>query len=313
MPTYSLAENEIGLQSNEVNVEVNPKNPGPHENVTITISSYATDLDKAIISWQTKNNELQSGIGQKKYVIKTGEVDIPIVVNISIKPVGSMDTITKKITIIPSEIDIMWESVDGYTPPFYRGKSLPINGSTIKAVAIPSTNYIKSGYGSITYIWKNNDSVKEDASGYNKNYYIFKNSLFDKNNKIGVIASSVDGNYKAEKYINIPLYKPKIVFYKKSPTESILYNNSIDNDTITSEKETTIVAEPYFFSSPYQKTNSDIVYSWKINDKNIQTPTIKNELTIKPVSSNGYATISLTIENLNELFQKVTNKIKIKL
>lgn len=311
IPCFSSAENEIGLQSSEINVEINPENPGPHEDVIVNISSYATDLNKAIISWQVPSVDEASGIGKTSYKIKTGAIDIPITINISIKPVGSMDTITKKIVIIPSEIEIMWESVDGYAPPFYKGKKLPISGGTIKAVAIPNTGYIKSGSGSITYTWANNGSVIDTASGYNKNYYLFKNSLFDEVNNISVMASSVSGDYSAEKTVEIPLYKPKIIFYEKSPTEGTLYNKAISDNTYITNDEMTIVAEPYFLS--LKDNNDKFTYTWKINDKDIATPINKTELTIRPTSRGGYATVGLTIENMTELFQKISNSIKLEL
>lgn len=311
IPYFSSAENQIDVTDNEINVSINPNNPRPYEDVTISISSYSTDLNKASISWQSGNGNPLSGIGKTSYTIKTGDADISISITIDIRPANSMSTITKQIFITPSEMDIMWEAVDGYTPPFYKGKSLPVSGSLIKVVAIPSSNTIKTGSGSITYTWKNSDSVVEEASGYNKNSYVFKNSLFDNTNNISVTASSVSGNYDAEKDIEIPVYKPKIVFYKKSPTEGILYDNALENNSFLSENEMTIVAEPYFLSL---KGNEDkFTYTWQINGKNIETPTKKTELTIRPTSRGGYANIGLTMENLNELFQKVSNQLKLEL
>jgi len=220
-----------------------------------------------------------------------------------------MNAVIKTIAVYPSEVEIMWESADGYTPPFYKGKSLPISGGLIKAVAIPNTKTIQSGNGSISYTWKNDDAVVDSASGYNKNSYIFKNSMFDDINNISVEASSVAGNYSATNSIQIPLYKPILVFYKKSPTDGILYNNALGTEATMSEDEVTLVAEPYFMSI---KGNEDSInYNWKINDNDITTPSQKTELTVRPTSRGGYATIDLVIENVSELFQKVSGQLKL--
>lgn len=307
----SFAETQIEIQEGEIGVEINPNNPEPYQDVTISINSYATDLNKAIITWQTEAGTVLYGIGKTSYSFKAGGPDISSVINISIKPVGSMSTISKKIVLTPSEIEIMWESVDGYTPPFYKGKSFPISGGLIKAVAIPNSKTIKSGSGSISYTWKNNDSVVQDASGYNKNSFTFKNSMFDGINNITVNASSVNDNYSAEKTIQIPVYKPKIIFYKKSPTEGVLYNNALNKETTMSEDEVTIVAEPYFLSIKGNENNFN--YTWQINGEGIQTPSKKTELTVRPTSRGGYATINLVIENINELFQKASNQLKLNL
>lgn len=311
IPNFSFAETQIEVQEGEIRIETNPSNPQPYKDVVVNISSYATDLNKAVITWQVGQKTVLSGIGKTSYSFKTQGVDSVTIINITISPAGSVNTITKKIAITPSETEIMWESVGGHTPPFYKGKSLPISGGLIKTVAIPNTNTIKSGSGSLTYTWKNNDSVVLDASGYNKNSYTFKNSMFDGNNKISVIVSSINGNYAAEKTIQIPIYKPKIVFYKKSPTDGILYNNALNENQIITDEEITIIAESYYLS--LKGNEKDLIYSWKINGKEIQTPSTKTELTVRPTSRGGYATINLMIENINELFQKASGQLKLSL
>lgn len=309
-PILSFANTQIQVQANEISTSLSPKNPGPYEDVTITLSSYATDLTKADMEWKINGQTISYGIGKTNYTLKTGEVDTVIVVDVIINPAESTTSISKKIAIYPSEIEIMWESIDGYTPPFYKGKSLPSKGSSLKIVAIPNTKTITSGIGNISYSWKKADSAVTEASGYNKNYYIAKNSLFESDNKITVSASSVSGNYKAEKTIYLPSYDPQIIFYKKSGADGILYNKALKNEEALLENEMTIVAEPYFMTT---KGGDDFNYAWKINGNIVETPSKKNEMTVRPTSRGGYATISLLIKNLDELLQEATRKIKINL
>jgi len=307
----SQAENQIEIQDSEISVETSPNNPGSYENVTINISSYATDLNKAIITWQTGGGTVLSGIGKTSYSFKTGAPDTINIINISIQPVGSMSTITKTINIVPTEVEIMWEVISSYVPPFYKGKALPISGSLIKAVAIPNTKTIQSGIGSMAYVWKNSGETKQDVSGYNKNFYIFKNSLFEEKNEVTVNVTSVSGNFGAEKTIEIPTFKPKLIFYKKSPTEGILYNQALNKEIFMSEDEMTVVAEPFFTSLKEKEDN--FIFTWKINGEGIKTPIKKTELTVRPTSKGGYATIDLSIENTKELFQNISNQLKINL
>lgn len=310
-PFVSLAENQIEVQENEITVETSPNNPEPYQDVTINISSYATDLNKAIITWQIGSETVLSGIGKTRYSFKTEGPDTINIIDINIKPVGSMGAISKKIRIVPSEVEIMWESTSGYTPPFYKGKTLPASGSFIKVVAIPNTGTIKIGNGSMVYTWKDAGEVNQEASGYNKNYYIFKNSMFDEKSEITVNVSSVSGNFGAEKTVKIPTYQPKIIFYKKSPIEGTLYNIALDKEAVMTEDEMTLVAEPYFTSFSGKENN--FIFNWKINGSSIQTPAKKSELTIRPTSRGGYATVSLTVENTKELFQKISNSLKLNL
>lgn len=311
IPFISFAESQIEIQEGEISISTSPSNPQPYQNVTITLSSYATDLSKAVITWQSGSNTILSGIGKTSYSFTTGGPNTFNIFDINIVPVGSLNSIGKRVVITPSEIEIMWESIDGYVPPFYKGKALPTSGSMIRAVAIPNTNTIKSGQGSISYTWKNDGSTKLDASGYNKNSYTFKNSMFDSKNTITVTASSVAGNYNAENTIDIPVYDPKIIFYKKSPTEGVLYNKALDKEITLLEDEITIVAEPYFTS--LNGNEDKFTYKWQINGNSIATPSKKTELTVRPSSRGGYATIGLVIENLSELFQKVSNQLRLNL
>ena len=311
MPSFCRAQDQIQIQDEDISVEVTPASPEPYEDVTISLTSYSTDLNKAIITWRKGSEVVISGIGKTSYSFKTNRAGSIMIFDIDIIPAGAMTSISKRITITPSEVEIMWESADGYVPPFYRGKSLPVNGGLIRVVAIPNTDSIQSGIGSITYTWQKAGEAVQDASGYNKNYYVFKNNMMSGSNEVTAMVSSVDGNYTATKTIDIPLFDPKIIFYKKSPTEGTLYNNAINGGTYMPEDEATIVAEPYFMSMDNGVDN--LSYTWQINGNNIQTPAKKKELTIRPTSHGGYATMNITIENMKELFEKVTGNLKINL
>lgn len=311
MPTFSSAEMQIEVGEEEINVEIIPESPEPYQNVTIKISSYATDLNKAIITWQGQSGVVFSGIGKTVYSFKANGPDTVNIFDINITPVGSMNVLNKRIAIYPSEVLLLWESVDGYAPPFYKGKVLPTSGGLIKVVASPNTNKIKSGNGSVTYTWKNKDKTNLEASGYNKNSYVFKNNIFDDKNTITVMAQTVNGSYGAKNTIEIPVFKPKILFYKKSPTEGIFYNKALDKEDVLTDDQMTIVAEPYYIS--LKGKENLFTYDWQINGDPISTPSKKRELTIRPTSRGGYATISLVIENINELFQKVVGQLKLTL
>ncbi len=306
---FSFATNEINPQESDIIATVIPENPQPYQDVTITLSSYATDLNKAMIEWQSGSNTVLSGYGKTSYSFKTLGSNTITIFDIAITVPGSIDTINKRIAINPSEVSLTWEAVDSYTPPFYRGKSFPSPESLIKVIATPNTNTIKQGKGNISYTWKSGDNTVLSASGYNKDSYVFKNSELNDSDKVTVTAESVDGQYNATNTIEIPITTPKVIFYKKSPTEGVLYGQALTNDTFMTEDEATIVAEPYFL--PIKGNEDNFTYSWKINDKDIDTPSKKTELTVRPASRGGYATISVIYENLNTLYQKASGQIKL--
>jgi len=230
---------QIQVQESEISVETAPKNPQPYQEVTIRLSSYATDLSKATITWQSDGGVVLSGIGKTSYTFKAPGADITARFNISITPPGGY-TINKIVYITPAEMDVFWQSENGHTPPFYKGRTLPVTKGSIKVVAIPNTK----NYEDFSFVWKNKDKTMMDSSGYSKNYYVFRNSMFDKIDNITVTASSLENNYVAQKNIDIPILNPEIVFYKKDPAFGIDYNNALINNSSVTDEEITILAEP---------------------------------------------------------------------
>ena len=309
IPAVSFGELDLGLQEGDIAVSTIPENPEPYQDITIKLSSYSTDLNKANIVWQNNNKIVLSGIGETSYSFTALGPNNAAIFNVNITPEGSMTAVSKSIVIKTSEMDVLWESVDGYTPPFYRGKSFVSPEGFIKVVAIPNTDTIKSGRGKIVYSWKDENGAIQNASGYNKDSYVFENNKLNDTEKITVSASSVDSQYNATKNIEIPIVSPKLLFYKKSPTDGVLYNQALVDEATMSEDEMTLVAEPYFLATKGSPDSFD--YKWQVNGSDIDTPSTKNELTVRPTERGGFATIGLSIENLDKLFQKVSNQLKL--
>ena len=302
---------QVDMQDTDVIVETYPLNPKPYSDTTITISSYATDMNKAMIEWKSGSKILLSGYGKTKYSFKTLGPNKTISFIVTILPVDSVKQVSKVINITPSDIQILWQAVNGYTPPFYPGKSFVSSQGYIKAVAIPNTIGSNADSKKITYTWTLNDKVQPDASGYGKNYFIFENNVLNTQENVSVSISSLDGSYVGNGSVTIPIVSPEIIFYKKSPSEGILYNNAFVDQTTMTEDEITLVAEPYFLA--LKGNENDFTYSWQINGSDIDTPLKKSELTVKPESHGGYSTISLKIENLKLLFQEVASNLTINL
>lgn len=312
-PAYLRAESDgfsVGIQDTDITINTVPQNPQPYQNVTVELSSYSTDLSKALIEWHSGKSIVLSGYGKTSYSFRASGPNTTLVFDIIITT-NSGDRVSKRISISPSEISLLWEAVDGYTPPFYRGKAFVSSGGTIRAVAIPNTNTIKQGKGNVSYKWELNGKAVTNASGFNKDSFEFHNNELDTTESIDVVASAVNNTYNAEQSIEVPIVVPNVLFYKKSPTEGILYNSALANDTFVNEDEMTLVAEPYNLA--IKGNESDFSYMWQINGDQIDTPAKKTELTIRPTSRDGYATIDVIFENMGAFFQKVSGELKIDL
>jgi len=308
----SNAESLLGVTENNINVKVSPENPKPGDSVTLKLTSYAININKSMIVWQNNNQVLVSGYGKDTYTFTAGANGSMSVFNVKITLPDSSSVINKEIIIIPSDIDILWEANDSYTPPFYKGKAFPSQEGSIKVVAIPNSDSIKSGSGDVIYTWTRNDEAMQNVSGYNKNSFIFKNSVLKDIEKISVSVSTIDGKYNASDSLELEMSKPLIIFYEKSSTLGILYNNGTKSEMDLDGDNITIVAEPFFLSLR-NSTEDAFNYYWEINDEEINTPSKKTEITVSPTSKGGYAEISIEIESLSKLFQQVTGTLKLNL
>jgi hypothetical protein len=300
---------DIKVQSGDINIEMIPDNPEAYSEVTINLSSYATDLNRANIEWKIANKLVLGGIGRTSYTFTTGGVNTTTIVNVSIVPDDGIP-ITRQIIVRPSEIEMLWQAVNSYTPAFYKGKALPVQESVIKVVAFPNTiNVAKANKKNMVYTWKLNDSAAQGTSGYGKDSFTFENNILKNTEHVTLSASMINNIYNATGMLDINIEKPKLLFYKKSPINGILYDEALANNVTMAEDEMTVVAEPYFMN----RDSSDLEYNWKINNESIETPRKRTELTIRPASRGGYALIALSIESMTRLFQSVTNSIRVDL
>lgn len=299
----------IKINNSDINTEIIPDTPQPYSDATVKITSYATDLNRSSIEWKVDRQVVLSGVGRTSYSFKTLGPNTATTIDIKIITPENI-TLNKQIVIRPSEIEMLWQATDSYTPPFYKGKALPIQEGSIKVVAFPNTiNVSKANKKNMVYTWSLNNKSASGDSGYGKDSFVFQNNILLNKEKIKLSVSSIDNSYTATGAIDIETTNPRLIFYKKSPINGVLHNMAITNSATMFEDEMTILAEPYFLN----RNSSDLQYNWKINNDSIPTPSKRTELTIRPSSRGGYARIDLSVESATKLFQSIKNNIKINL
>lgn len=308
------AQAQYEITEDDVSLNIDPEIPGPRQNVTIKLVSYITDMNTAFVIWKVNGKTELSGIGKKQLQITSGEIGELTTIDISIRP-ESGELLQKQLIIRPAEIDILWEGIDGYTPPFYRGRSLPVSEGIIRVLAIPQ---IKDASGIVdtsnfTFQWKRNNKVLGNSSGYGKNSLTITQSYLNEVEDLEINAKSVGLNYLAQKRFEVPVYKPKVLFYEKDPLLGIKYNQALGSSINLSSGEKTIIAEPYFFG-PFYALSDEIEYKWKINSESVETPKIRNVLTIKKTDNQkGVASIELEVKQLLRLFLDGKTRIDVNL
>lgn len=303
---------KVTAQSNSsILIDVIPPNPVPFEDITITLSSYASNLDGVLIKWFLNGKITSSGIGKKSFSLKAGAAgSVSTVITTISLPEGKVET---KTIIKPSVMELLWQANDSSVPPFYKGKALPTAESEIKVVAMPE---VRNSSGlvnpkNMTYSWKKDYSNDQDASGYGKNFFIYINDYLENTNNIGVTAGTIDGQSSTDANIDIGTVQPKILFYRNDNDVGIIWDKTLA-DSYRMQGDEIIVAIPYFIS-PKNIQNPRLVFTWLINDRAVPILGFrKNVMPLKvPEGTSGTSKLRLNIENRDKIFQTASKEINI--
>ena len=283
--------------------------PGPLTTIFFTLVSYDIDLDRSAITWFVNGKAVKSGVGEKTLSTKTGANGAPLVVRAEIVAGGK--TIIKERTIIPADVDILWEAIDAYAPPFYKGKALPGSEATIRAVAIP--HLANSDPTTTVYQWKLDDAFAplSDQSGYVRSVITFVGDLLNKSQPLEVIASSFDKKVSAYGKQVVAQQEPKIIFYEKHPLYGVRYERALTDDTVVSGGEMSIVAEPFYFSTPTR--DRSVSYKWEVDGDAIAGSEVAGStITVRGTGASGSFNISVSAEKPGSIFQRAEGQITLR-
>lgn len=276
--------------------EVFPENPGSFTNTTISLISYGVNLDKSDIVWTVNGEKIREGIGQKSLEIKTGDVGKKISIDISvISPDGI--SISKNISIIPAEVDVVWQA-KGYTPPFYKGKTLAGQNNAVTFLAIPNfigEDGLKIDPSKLFYSWRTESADIDSGVGKNKKIIVLDGRSYQTN--VFLEISDLNETIKASKLIEFIPQTPKILIYEDGPLLGPNYNQALGDIFEMKDTEATIRAEPYFFNN--QPGTLKPTYSWSLNG--VEALSVNNQpntLTLRsPRGGAGVSILNLLVES----------------
>lgn len=286
-----------------------PENPNPGENVFLSVSAFEFDVDLAQIVWSVDGKTKDTGQGHKNFSIIAPAGGQSNVVDVKIIPQNGQ-AIEKSVTISSGGVDLIWETVDGYAPPFYEGKILPIKQSQVRVVAIPNVksganSYAKSS--SFVYNWKKDGTNVPSVSGFGKDSLVFANQILDTSNRIDVAAT--DGVKKVNGSIVITPFSPEILFYENNPDIGVLYQTALQNTISINKSKIGIVAEPFFLNKFFKK-DSDTTLDWEVNQQKVN-PIEKNSIIISADKSGAGFSLSAKYNETKKLFRNFADTINI--
>lgn len=301
----------------EVNLQASPSIPGPNETVKLSISSNIINLQESAVSWYVNNSLVSSGIGTTSHSIKTGSLGERIRVDVVVLS-SSFGEKTVTRTFVPGEVNVLWEALDSYTPPFYRGKALPTSETAIRLVAMPE-NGGEINSDNLMYEWIRNNRKRDliSQSGYGKNSALLKVERFRSSERFTVNVSSLDRSFVSQGKTSFQKETPEILFYRNHPLQGVVYERAYKNNlkTHSAQGELNVVTEPFFFSA-YTRKSPSLEYEWRLDNRALETGLApkKGEITlVMEEGSRTQANLSLLVRHGSVLSQSIKQSLSVEM
>ncbi len=283
-------------------LRMEPTYPAPNSDVRITAQSTAIDIATADTTWRVDDEVAAEGVGLRTLDIKTGAVGERTVVKVDV--VTEFGTASAQIVVIPTEVDLLWES-NSYTPALYRGRALPSAGTSLRLQAMPrfkdsSGKDIPSS--ALTFTWYKNGAPLLSVSGTGRATavvpapYLYGSDVFE------VEAATHDEGLAARTSVRIASQEPVVTLYKEHPLFGTMYFEALGSRSTVPDEELSFSAIPYF--AQVQSADSrELVYAWSVNGRAVAANTEKpSTITIDASNSDGIASIRLLLTHTTNLF-----------
>lgn len=283
-----------------VDLNVTPQNPSPGEKVFVNLSGYGTELSTASISWKLNDKIISEGIGMSS--VDFVMADAEETVSATVTPLGG-SSFTRSRTIRGASVTMLYEVLDGYAPPLYKGKVMPVFESRLRAVVIPDTNF-----SDINYSWEKEYISQPGSSGQGRSHFDFANSVLETSNNIGVNVTSSSRGLNAREVLTVTPGAPQVLFYEEVGGLGTNFAKAIKSGAEV-RSPFTVSFEPYFMSVP-TVSEELIELNWLVDGQTIPSGRDFNTLKIER-SGTGKSSIGVDIERKNRYFQDGEVKVDV--
>lgn len=295
-----------------VTFSTNPQNPSPNQPVTVTIQSYAINLNSAKITWYVDKEVVKEGIAEKSIQANTKEFGKTTVIDVVIVDAEGVRS-DKKFLLRPIEIDILWEA-DTYTPPFYKGKALPTYKSNVRATAMARFRSLSDNPSSFYYTWTINQ-IQGLGEGLGKTSAIIPMKYAG--SPVPTLVKASDPSTNSEQgnsgstMQNILAVDPLLLFYEQAPLLGTILERALSGSANTKGTSFRIRAVPYFFSID-DMANGDLVYTWKKGGQSIAPSLDPTSFQLGKAGTGAEASaVSLSVQNRKRILQAANTQVTV--
>ena len=289
-----------------IDLTASSNSPAPGQIVNITARSFSADINASKITWTVDGKMVQSGTGVTSLNIVAPALGKKHLITVTgVTPSGR--TMISNITVTSGAIDIITET-NGYVPPFFKGKVVPVYQNAVTTIAIP---HISDSKGkeydpkTLVYQWKKNGSVLESQSGYGRQAITIQGDIVPRDYTLEVNAWSQDGSGRAQVIVPISYNNPSAHFYVNDPLYGPLYNIEIgDTIRLGTKNETGIRVVPFGFNKPLDSIGN-LILTWVINNTEHTELENNESITLRaPANTDGSSNVSLDITNSKDILQQ---------
>jgi hypothetical protein len=199
------------------------------------------------------------------------------------------------------EIDFLWQG-EGYTPPFYKGRTLWSNQSILRVYAVPNISPTTDN-STLFYKWSRNGKVLGGNGGLNgigKNTLTLTDSILGNPQTIKLEVLAPDGAILATKSQTFISQPTELLIYEDHPLYGYMFQEEIGPTFDIRESETTLAAFPLFYNI-LTRFSTTINYGWRNGGGDAEvTPSVTYRA---PQGTSGSASVSILVKNKTDITQ----------
>ncbi|MFW5853514.1 MAG: hypothetical protein ACOCU8_02725 [Patescibacteria group bacterium] len=286
-----------------------PKNPGPNQEIIITLDGYGYNINRSLIRWEENNNVLKEGVGEKQLNFTTGAIGSKHFINVTILT-DTGRQVTGQILLDPAEVDMVWEGLT-VNRPNYQGGNLALDGGEVRVVAIPQMTDSQGqlmANDELLYEWRIDGQKVINID--NKQKYLDVRLRIDRPIRVRVTVTNPVTETKTSNLLILrSKQKPVLAIYEVKPLMGPIYNRGIRNIFEIDSPETVLKAELYHL--PPDISNK-IRFNWLMEDKKIASSGSGGELLGIEAPATLSESIPITVEALFPEGNNITKSFMIK-
>jgi hypothetical protein len=301
-----------GQDASTIGITQSPRFPEPNETITISIVSRVINLNNKQTVWEVDGETVSSGTGILEIDTQLGDSGEETKINFRVIVDG--EVIQKNATISPVDVNLVWEAIESYTPPFYKGKALNPGWGQIRITALPHI-YQENGQlydvEDLLYTWEYNGLVYGDDSGRGEDSFVV-NTVPRPGNQAQVEIETPGGDVVAKRSVRLPINDPEVVLYAYSLLLGPQTSQALQGTrSLTSSQEVELVAYPYFYLTD-TATEEFLKYDWLMNGNSLTPPEEKNIIRLRRQEGvRGRARVDVSVSDTSSIFSTESTSVNI--